>query len=143
MADLNIHVEVVAGKTVSGFGVMPGAKINVYNHGTEELTIGLKPNVFASPPFCSGPNDNGPIWSFKVKADKHEGVYVCNSFPEKQFGYTAQIGQSGLEDPIIIIGRDSPVPWIAANGLGLAIGTALGIVLTLVALRLFGKQRPT
>jgi len=143
MADLTIHVVNDNGKTASRFSVPPGGQIKFVNDGAADMTIALKPNVNPGPVLCKGNNDNNPLTSFKVKAGKHDTVFVCKSFPGDSFAYSAQIEGTVLEDPIIIIQKDSYPGFVASNWLALAGGLLFGVVLTLLARRLFVKSRPT
>jgi hypothetical protein len=143
MASLNVHVNVVNGKTVSGFGATAGGKIKFYNHGAAELTVAVKPNVFPSSPLCKGPNDNGPMTSFTVNAGKHETVYVCDSFAGKEFAYSAQVAGSILEDPIIIIQKDDFTSYLGEHALAIGISFIAGVILAVLAPRVFATRRPT
>ena len=145
MAQLLIYVTARDGKTVSQYGVSDGQKVWFQNDGTAELTIGFKPGQSPNLAFCKNKNDDHTKGeaTLKVDAGKKKGVFVCSDFDGTSFGYTAQIAGTVLEDPIIIIQKDDWSGFIAANPLAIGIGVATGIVVTLVAQRLFARKRPT
>lgn len=145
MAQLQIYVTAQGGKTVSQYGVSEGQKIWFQNDGAAELTIGFKVGQPETLKFCKNKNDESKDGEaeLKIAAGKKEGVFICSDFDGTSFGYNAQIAGTVLEDPIIIIQKDDWSGFIAANPLAIGIGVAAGIVVTLVAQRLFARKRPT
>ena len=71
-------------------------------------------------------------------------MFICKGYKGKTFKYSAEIPGIAKEDPIIIIGKDKVEPLGCSEPADpRRRRCSLGIVLTLVALRLFVKQRPT
>lgn len=145
MAQLQVYVTAQGGKTVSQFGVSRDQKVWFFNQGSAELTIGFKPGQSENLAFCKNKNDDHTQGdtTLRIPAGKKEGAFICSDFDGTSFGYTAQIEGTVLEDPIIIIQKDEWNGFIAANPLAIGIGLATGIVVTLVAQRLFARRRPT
>ena len=142
MADLHIRVIAKEGKTVSQYAA---DKIWFHNDGSAELTIGFKPGQSPNLAFCKNRNDDHTKGQTSLQIDpgKKDDVYICKDFPGTSFGYTAQITGTVLEDPIIIIQKDSVDGFISENLLAFGAGLLFGIVAALLAQRLFVKQRPT
>ena len=133
--------------TVSQFYVSKPEHLEFNNMGDKVLTIEVKKPVGVDV-LCKK-HDKDPVTGFTVAAKGAPGgadkvkMYICDSYEGDTFTYSAQIEGTGKEDPIIIIGRDSaPLPIVAWLP-GLAGGLVLGVVLTLLAQRLFVKHRPT
>jgi len=142
MADLTIKVVNDGGRTVSQFSA---DKIWFVNGDAAELTIGFKPGQSENLAFCKNKNDDHTKGdtSLTIGGNDKKGVYICKDFPGTSFGYTAQITNTVLEDPIIIIQKDTYSGYITANLPGLATAFLLGAAVTLLARRLFVKSRPT
>lgn len=141
MANLTIRVVSKDGRTVSQFAA---EKIWFNNDGAADLTIGFKPGQSANLAFCKNQNDDHTKGetSLTIEAGKKEGVYICKDFEGTSFGYTAQIAGTVLEDPIIIIQKDSFTGPIAENLVAAGTGVLVGIAVTLLAQRLFVRRRP-
>lgn len=140
---LDIYVTEKDGKTISQFSA---DKIWFHNEGPDDMTIGFKPGQHADLAFCKNKVDDHTKGrtTLDIPKTKKEGVYICSDFPGSSFGYTAQIKNTTLEDPIIILGKDTLTPPSFTASLPVfAGGVLLGVVLTLLARRLFVRQRPT
>lgn len=139
---LDIYVAVEGTKTVSRFA----ADIIWFHNddATSDLTIGFKPNQPDTLAFCKNKNDDHTkgTTTLTIKAGKKDGVYICSDYPGTTFGYTAKIGSADLEDPIIILGKDSKSPSIVASLPAIGAGLLVGVVLTLLVQRLFMRRRP-
>ena len=149
MAKLEIYVTAEGDNTVSQFYVSKSEHVWFNNQGDKPLEIVVKESSEPGPVLCKGNNNQGPTTRFTVAAKGAPGgadqvkMRICDSYNGKTFKYSAEIEGKVKEDPIIIIGRDSFRPGPAFNLADLGLGLLAGIVLTLVALRLFRKQRPT
>lgn len=139
---LDIYVTDDGVKTISRFAA---DRISFHNEGSADMTIGFKPNQPQPLRFCKNKNDDHTkgTTTLDIKKDKKDDVYICSDFPGTTVGYTAQIGTTDKEDPIIILGKDSMSPSLGIDVPSFAGGLLLGIVLALLAQRLFMRRRPT
>ena len=140
-AELDIYVTDKDGRTVSQFAA---DKIIFHNDGSDDMTIGFKSGQSPLLAFCKNKNDDHTkgTTTLQILKSKKEGVYICSDFPGSSFGYTAEIKNTIMEDPIIILGKDSLSPSFSMNLPVLGAGLLLGIVVTLLAQRLFMRRRP-
>jgi len=143
MAKLQIHVHNDGGKTVSKFEVTDTEKVVFINKGGDEMTIALKLGIPPpGPVLCEGRNDKNPVSNFTVPAGGRKAVFVCDSFQGNSFAYMAQIKNTTLEDPIVIIEKSRFFQTVAENLPVLGLGVIAGILATLIAQRLFRRPGP-
>ena len=148
MAQLEIYITAEGGNTVSQYYVSKTKHVTFFNEADKAAEIKVKEPVGAKA-LCEKYNDD-TTWkeTFTVPAKDAQGnpgsvtMYICKSFGYKPFKYSAQIEGKNIEDPIILVGKDKAGPGPAYNLFDLGLGLLAGIALTLVALRLFRKQRP-
>ena len=146
MAQLEIYITVEGNNTVSQYYVSKTKHVTFYNEADKVATIKVKDPVGVDV-LC---DKNGVVSNeFPVPAKDSNGDpgsverHICKGYEGKTFKYSAQVEDTNMEDPIIIIGRDKAGPGPTYNLVDLGLGLLAGIVLTLVAQRLFRKQRPT
>jgi hypothetical protein len=98
MANLELYVDVASGKTFTKIGKKPTDKIVFHNDSdTDSLVVNFSPTNVVK-------NKHGSafISSITVPAGGEETVRFEASL-ETEVKYTAQIGSTTAEDPIIII----------------------------------------
>ena len=143
MAQLEIYITAEGNNTVSQYYVSKTKHVTFYNQADKVATIVVKDPVGLDV-LCANPNSN-PQVTFPVPAKDAQGnpghvkMFICKNYAGKTFKYSAQIDGLNIEDPIIIIGKDSLIPGPTFNLIDMSLGLLGGIVLTLVALRLFRK----
>ena len=127
MARLHIRLSQKDGKTHTTFGKKKDAdKVFFYNDDPgETLTVTISdPNALCD----GGQPAPQPI---VVAPLSNAGYKICTSYSGAHFTYTAQIGTSTPEDPIIIIEHSAvPIlsPIVVAASLALIGGLAVGFV---------------
>jgi hypothetical protein len=131
MADLTIIVEVQSNQTISNFSIPPSGKL-VYKNGAPtgagDLVIAPKAPT-TKLPFCeSNGKTDKPI--LPIAPGNEDTFHICDGF-EDRFYYTAKIGESTIEDPIVIIEKKQNVPLdpVAALLLGAGIGAAVAYLI--------------
>lgn len=146
MADLTIVIDarqLTNGEfqTMSSYWVPPSGKVvfknAANNHG--DLVITPKPPA-AELPFCKS-NGTTPKILPPIPPGGSGDVKICDNFNGSEFLYTAQIGTTNPEDPIVIIERRlnfSSDP-LAMLFLGLGIGAAVAYFIVKARAR---KMRP-
>ncbi|MGH8250958.1 MAG: hypothetical protein ACREVI_09730 [Steroidobacteraceae bacterium] len=139
MARLTIRVTVEDGQTVSKFRTTRYNNIVFHNDGAEELQVVIKGATDQDSPLCKGGN---PVPSFKVPAGDKDKFAVCGDKKKwTEFKYSAQIGQEGIEDPIVIIERFKFFEHPAAQ---VGLGVVAGALLTVAVMKMRGnRSRPT
>lgn len=148
MAQLEIYITEAGGNTVSQYYVTKTQHVTFYNEAEKIATIVVKDPV-GTDVLCEKNNGTNPQSTFPVPAKNAAGklgevkMFICPGYAGKTFKYSAQIEGTNKEDPIIIIGKDSKGPSIVANVPILVTGFIAGVVLTLIAQRLFMRRRPT
>lgn len=109
MADLTIYVDAQLAKgnlqTMSGYKIPPSGKIIFENvaQGQGDLVISPKHPVITLP-FCKSDGTTTKTLQ-PIPPGGKGGVKICNDFKGDKFLYTAQIGTTIAEDPIVIIER--------------------------------------
>jgi hypothetical protein len=145
MADLTIYVDVQLAngqlQTMSGYKIPPSGKTIFENIAKDQGNLEIlpkHPNI--SLPFCKSDGKTEKTLGAIAPGGKG-GVKICDSFTGQQFLYTARIGDTNAEDPIVIIERKmnfSPDPY-SMLFVGLGVGAALAY---LVVKARAGRQRP-
>ena len=108
MAELHLRFKVKSGKTVTRIGkAKDNASITFYNEGSDVLTVTVDQNVLADVAGRRLPRSRRgrhSAWTFSVAPGNEKSLTVQpGAAPGTEFKYTAQIGTSTPEDPIIII----------------------------------------
>lgn len=147
MAQLEIYITAEGDNTVSQYYTPKTKHVTFYNEAANVATIKVKAPVGVDV-LCKKGNGTDPTAEFTVPAQDTSGpgkvkMFVCKSYQGKTFKYSAQIEGKNIEDPIIIIGKDSGLPGLTLNVADIGLGLLGGVVLTLVAQRLFMRRRPT
>lgn len=129
MAKLDLHILKRNDKTFTKFDKnRDNDKIVFHNlDTTDQLVVTIESQPGLGDALCKG---NQPVVDpFVVAAAGKETFKLCSAYTGDSFKYTAQIGTSTAEDPIIIISRSAIIPpelLFTAAGLALV---ALGILI--------------
>jgi hypothetical protein len=145
MADLIINVDVVKldngeYQTISSYRVPTRGKVQFVNaaQGHGDLVITPKAPATALP-FCKGDGTTGKTLQ-PVAYGTPRGAKICTDFTGEEFLYTARIGQTIPEDPIVIIERKLNFVFEPAS---FALGVGAAVVLTYAIMKLWAnKPRP-
>jgi hypothetical protein len=144
MADLYIDVDVVQlengdFQTVSSYRIPTRGKVVFTNVATDHGKLVISPKPPATTlPFCKG--DGTPKNMQPIEPGKRGGARVCKEFEGAEFLYTAKVGDTIAEDPIVIIERKLNFVFEPAS---FALGAGVAVVLAYVAAKLWAnKARP-
>jgi hypothetical protein len=109
VAKLDLHILKRNDKTFTKFDKnRDNDKIVFHNlDTTDQLAVTIESQPGLGDALCKG---NQPVNSFVVAAGNKEPFKLCSTYTGDSFKYTAQIGTSTAEDPIIIISRSSVPP---------------------------------
>jgi hypothetical protein len=145
MADLTIYVDAQLAKgelqTMSGYKIPPSGKIIFENvaQGQGDLVISPKHPAITLP-FCKS-DGKTPKTLQAIPPDGQGGVKICDDFNGGTFLYTARIGQTIAEDPIVIIER--PKLNYSDPALTLVAGALIGAGITyLIVKSRLNRTRP-
>ena len=144
MADLTIVIDVrqlATGElqTMSSYKIPNSDKLTFKNASTSSsLKITAKDDSNYLP-ICE---NNQPIaLPLTIGPNGSKTVKICSDFNGQEFLYTAQIGQSNAEDPIVIIER--PKLNFAFDSTSFILGAAIAAAATYLILKSrAGKSRP-
>ncbi|MGD9599092.1 MAG: hypothetical protein AB7G76_05785 [Steroidobacteraceae bacterium] len=136
MAKFEIHMKVIDGQTVSSFGkVKPRETIFFYNDDpSNTLTVAITSHSGPEAALCK-PNQ-AEVSTFTVGPSSHKNYQICTEYKGKTFEYTATIGGSAAEDPIIIIEQSR-----GYESLALTLSIALGAAVAFAAGYFVGRMR--
>lgn len=109
MAKLDLHILKRNDKTFTKFDKnRDNDKIVFHNlDTTDQLVVTIESQPGLGDALCKGTQ---PVNSFVVAAGSKEPFKLCSAYTGDSFKYTAQIGTSTAEDPIIIISRSAIIP---------------------------------
>ena len=99
-ADLEVWVAVRNGKTMTQYRVGERGALTFRNVSDQPLVISSSSGA----PFQEQDCDD-PVSTLTVPPGSEKIVRIAGNFQETEFLYTAQIGNSEPEDPVVIIDR--------------------------------------
>lgn len=136
MAKFEIHMKVIDGQTVSSFGVLdPGDRITFVNDDPSNwLTVSIKKEDGQPSAICK--LNHAKVQEFTVGPSSDKKYKICTDYKLETFEYTATIGGSAAEDPIIIIEQSR-----GYESLTLTLSIALGAGAAFVAGYFVGRMR--
>jgi hypothetical protein len=145
MADLIINVDVVKldngeYQTISSYKIPTRGKVQFVNaaQGHGDLVITPKAPATALP-FCKSDGTTGKTLQ-PVAYGAPRGAKICEDFEGGEFLYTARIGTTIPEDPIVII--EKKLNFVFDPG-SFALGVGIAAVLTYAITKLWpNKPRP-
>lgn len=126
MAKLDLHILKRNDKTFTKFDKnRDNDKIVFHNlDTTDQLVVTIESQPGLGDALCKGTQ---PVNSFVVAAGSKEPFKLCSTYTGDSFKYTAQIGTSTAEDPIIIISRSAIIPPVLAIAVVVVVALALAV----------------
>ena len=144
MADLTIYVDAQPAKgemqTMSSYKIPPSGKIIFENVAEGQGDLVISPKHPAIPlPFCRSDGTTAKTLDAIPPGGKG-GVKICNDFTGDRFLYSAQIGDTKAEDPIVIIEKKM---YFVFDPASFAFGAVIAAAVTYFVLKsLARKVRP-
>lgn len=102
MSNLNLDIVRVGNKTHTRFRMKWYEPVVFRNWGSQDLRVTIEPEGGDYPGPVLDKEDNGVI---TVGPRQSVSCSILSTYGGKHFTYTAEIGQSGQSDPIVIIER--------------------------------------
>lgn len=139
MANLHVHVDTVPvsndpqydHQTRSKFGKPKDTDTIVFHNDDTQssLKIEITSDPASGPVLCEANNNKKPVVPIPDVGVKDKARYtICQDFKGAEFKYTATIGTTKPEDPIIIIESKAFSVGVVGVLVAVAAGAAIGVV---------------
>ena len=139
--NLDIHVIVKDGQTVSTFALFEGGQMFFHNDADKDLSV----TFVAAQDLCDDPGDAPQPMT--IQPDKKDHWKVCDGAAAKELKYTAVVQDALPEDPIVIFEsrpKKSPINiFESLDPVSFGGGLIIGLVVSyLIARRMLMRDRP-
>lgn len=101
MSDLTIVVSVRDNRTMSQYAMPRNRKLTFVNDSDQQLVVTAK----TGSPFVDVDDPSILVGEVRVEPRGEKSVRIKKTFQDSEFGYTARIGNTEEDDPIVILER--------------------------------------